>query len=261
MLNRNRFCTMQKPRSARAFTLIELLVVIAIIAILAAILFPVFAQAREKARAASCLSNLKQIGLAAMQYCQDYDETVMPSEMRMDDTTATAVAWPQLMQTYVKSAQIQRCPSAANDTDVSPYLAKPAPSGFVNPTHVDYLMNARTGYCQYYQTALAQVVNPAGTIYVCEGGVKPSATPTNGKYVTNKSTQKTTAYLLVDLAGMPNWPESVAFVTDVTEWAAPVLRHQEMCNTLFFDGHAKATRADEWYYPNTPWLDPAKGRN
>ena len=64
-------------RKPRGFTLIELLVVIAIIAILAAILFPVFARAREAARKTSCLSNMKQIGLAAMMYVQDYDETFM----------------------------------------------------------------------------------------------------------------------------------------------------------------------------------------
>src|SRR5262245_16743330 len=69
------------PRSQRGFTLIELLVVIAIIAILAAILFPVFAQAREKARQASCMSNVRQIGLAALQYAQDYDETIVGTEL------------------------------------------------------------------------------------------------------------------------------------------------------------------------------------
>jgi len=70
-----------RTRSRSGFTLIELLVVIAIIAILAAILFPVFAQAREKARQASCESNEKQIGLAITQYVQDYDETYMPATL------------------------------------------------------------------------------------------------------------------------------------------------------------------------------------
>src|SRR3712207_1528949 len=91
-------------RSRYAFTLIELLVVIAIIAILAAILFPVFARARENARRASCQSNLKQIGLGIMQYAQDYDETMVP-------VTNGAGRWHDHVQPYVKSTQLFRCPS------------------------------------------------------------------------------------------------------------------------------------------------------
>ncbi len=93
----------------RAFTLIELLVVIAIIAILAAILFPVFAKAREKARQASCQSNEKQIGLAILQYVQDFDETY-PRRLSFN----TNLAWAEMVQPYMKSIQVFKCPSNPN---------------------------------------------------------------------------------------------------------------------------------------------------
>lgn len=106
--------------TARGFTLIELLVVIAIIAILAAILFPVFARARENARRSSCQSNLKQIALGFAQYTQDYDEfypwgwdrTTAPGTWPGYNTSASEpVLWPAKLQPYLKSKQIFKCPS------------------------------------------------------------------------------------------------------------------------------------------------------
>jgi prepilin-type N-terminal cleavage/methylation domain-containing protein len=106
------------------FTLIELLVVIAIIAILAAILFPVFARARENARRASCMSNVKQMGLGVMMYVQDYDEKYPPSYISpapgpSPDGQGSSVwstslwVWQQLIYPYTKSSQIYRCPSSS----------------------------------------------------------------------------------------------------------------------------------------------------
>src|SRR6186997_2010986 len=102
MKNQNSLITWQRKARRHGFTLIELLVVIAIIALLAAILFPVFARARENARRASCSSNLKQIGLGMLQYTQDYDEH-FPMQ-------AAAAFWPSLTP-YIKSDQIYKCPS------------------------------------------------------------------------------------------------------------------------------------------------------
>jgi prepilin-type N-terminal cleavage/methylation domain-containing protein/prepilin-type processing-associated H-X9-DG protein len=97
------------------FTLIELLVVIAIIALLAAILFPVFARARENARRASCQSNLKQIALGVAQYVQDYDEHYFGPCMDTDGngscTSATDTGWVTALDPYLKSTQILQCPS------------------------------------------------------------------------------------------------------------------------------------------------------
>ncbi len=95
----------------RGFTLIELLVVIAIIAILAAILFPVFAKAREKARQASCMSNLKQLTLGFLQYVQDYDEKMLSYARGYYNCGAIWTFWPHQLQPYIKNWQVYQCPS------------------------------------------------------------------------------------------------------------------------------------------------------
>ena len=120
-------------RTRNGFTLIELLVVIAIIAILAAILFPVFAKAREKARQATCLSNMKQMGLGVMMYKDDYDQTFPPVFLIMDsawtgpggnlmgDDTGFwdhAWGWQQLIYPYTKNFKVGMCPSSSSKTAV-----------------------------------------------------------------------------------------------------------------------------------------------
>ena len=100
------------PSPQRGFTLIELLVVIAIIAVLAAILFPVFAQARAKARQTACLSNIRQIGTSVLMYAQDYDEMIVHTELGGEEGDAHEYYWGDMIFPYTKNWQILQCPSA-----------------------------------------------------------------------------------------------------------------------------------------------------
>jgi len=119
--------------SKRGFTLIELLVVIAIIAILAAILFPVFAQARERARSTSCLSNCKQIGLGLMMYIEDSDgiffNQVYPSPKAWA-TPGILVHWTEVLMPYIKSTGVFACPSYREAMDVAYYTRPSYPIGY-----------------------------------------------------------------------------------------------------------------------------------
>ena len=128
-----------RAKSKAGFTLIELLVVIAIIAILAAILFPVFAQAREKARQTACLSNMKQIGTAILMYTQDYDEMIVPSQ---NGSGNGLMSWPSMIEPYVKSAAVFVCPSASDSFSAG---SKPYVSGLRQYTGVAVTVGTSAG--------------------------------------------------------------------------------------------------------------------
>jgi prepilin-type N-terminal cleavage/methylation domain-containing protein/prepilin-type processing-associated H-X9-DG protein len=175
---------MLRRNQTRAFTLIELLVVIAIIAILAAILFPVFAQARAKARQATCLSNLKQIGTGLMMYAQDYDEilagnqTTAPNSTQGDagyasvtdigfmDTNPAKVGrnWGRDLQPYLKNTTVYKCPegtprSALSDGPTSNYRETTNPAG----ANATYLLNGIA-----HSKPLAAIPAPADIIFLHE---------------------------------------------------------------------------------------------
>jgi prepilin-type N-terminal cleavage/methylation domain-containing protein/prepilin-type processing-associated H-X9-DG protein len=174
-------------RTRSGFTLIELLVVIAIIAILAAILFPVFAQAREKARTISCVSNSKQLGTAIGMYVQDYDETYPQCYYYKNNTATTNgsssggyVTWTVNINPYIKNAQLFVCPSDVNkglppdNAPCNPYTDSSTPGCEAQVPRLSYMPNSaimprkRGPQDAPNVVPIAAVDAPAGVIAVAE---------------------------------------------------------------------------------------------
>ncbi len=224
----------ETTNAVAAFTLIELLVVIAIIAILAAILFPVFAQAREKARQAACLSNLKQLGTAWVMYAQDFDESVVPWSVDGSSNT-DAFVWDRILMPYTNNEGILHCPDGGDSFTTYAYSAN---IGGASPSPP-----LRT---------LASLKNPSSTPIIgeCAGGA--AFTPTTP---TNNIPGWSFSFVIPDATGGQQgraikWTTYVNGVaSNEKKWGLSTERnkvslikadrHSEGSTYVFGDGHAK----------------------
>ena len=222
----------------RAFTLIELLVVIAIIAILAALLFPVFAQARAKARQASSISNLKQLGLALAMYVQDYEAYPFHSS---PSGQTPRTRWPDYLFPYVKNEAIFRAPSAPATAFLKPFAHNPQALYGGYGYNYQYLGNNR----HPFSASDAEIEKPAETIALAdtEGCSFEKGVLNVGNYVIDPP-------LSSGRGSRPTTPGDGFYGAPGTSecsglWlcrAVPVERHSEMVTVAFADGHAKAMK-------------------
>lgn len=273
--------TSKSSRKA-GFTLIELLVVIAIIAILAAILFPVFAQAREKARSIACLSNTKQLGLGLLMYAQDYDEETLPAHMGYADSELGygtsgvyngpgpgrgSVAdwkrfWHYIIQPYLKNYNVLVCPSLS--APQGPDWADDAENVRGNKG-IGYGINDPMTRWDGSGSGFAAYSRPANTVMFADAGaLVPSGSPDSAMWSANAQARTNYRNNPDNYKGAGGYGAApcARFETPLrSSWdgggdpfMAPVARHNGMCNAVFFDGHAKAIKISQF------WIIPGKTR-
>lgn len=256
---------MVRTRPFAGFTLIELLVVIAVISIIAAILFPVFAKVREKARQTSCASNVKQLSLAILQYTQDYDETVPPVEYTQspwpDNEPADYYTWAILVQPYVKSWSVFRCP----DTEVNPKGIWDPPKtsddhelqytisygynyNYLNPWQPCDTAPALQDYNNQYvnpglPVGLARIQDPADTVLITDTKILGNSTDVAGQSsaVDAPTVMQPPLPCAVTTQGwgIGSYGDSGQFGAPVTSTGTFSIRHNGGGTVSFCDGHVK----------------------
>jgi prepilin-type N-terminal cleavage/methylation domain-containing protein/prepilin-type processing-associated H-X9-DG protein len=271
-MSRSRFAG-GRSRPSTGFTLIELLVVIAIIAILAAILFPVFAQAREKARQASCLSNEKQIANAMLMYGQDYDELLFPYRTRAanpfagrPNVSAQAAGntfFNHLLDTYIKSYDVWKCPSNPDawvNIDEQGGTTEEAFRSYGGQN--SYSVNS---YCFPVGTGtppigaglpLPTIAAPANTVVMVDG-MYYNTLPRNSRQLKGDPSNFDAGRCNADNAPCTYWKHignsfafrfkgaTRAFPSDAEALKMGPARHQGMINVIWADGHAKAVKYEK----------------
>jgi prepilin-type N-terminal cleavage/methylation domain-containing protein/prepilin-type processing-associated H-X9-DG protein len=222
----------------KGFTLIELLVVVAIITILAAILFPVFATAREKARQTSCASNQKQLALAFVQYSQDYDE-ILPM-----GSTNVGTGWAVQLYPYVKSNGVYHCP---DDNSPQGGLVSYAYNPNVTPLQTNGKILPISKYNSPSKTIMLTEVNTVAGYLLCGNAVLPSSTtPETASSIANGLVGVSAFGYTYNLAGT-----CAHLATGALSGESPTVysgspgdnsRHTDGSNYAFADGHVKWMR-------------------
>jgi len=260
---------MDKGRTPyRGFTLIELLVVIAIIAILAAILFPVFARARERAKASACVSNLKQIGAAARMYADDNGGKVVPYATAIITPTGTVYGrFTKLIEPYTKNLEVFTCPSDHLKRHLlrTPGLEYPTTYG------VNYYISREIGSywiqqgLKSYGVLETFVRDPSATINVadCAGIEKETKDLPPDQWRERMGKAGLLDLYRLVLPFDPMWGTDIREVQygwNRPDWNGnyirPFPRHMGRSNCLFYDGHAASVPASQWDPEVTKWNTP-----
>jgi prepilin-type N-terminal cleavage/methylation domain-containing protein/prepilin-type processing-associated H-X9-DG protein len=243
-------------RIERGFTLIELLVVISIIGLLAAILFPVFARARENGRRASCQSNLKQLGLGILQYTQDYDEKLPignTSFVWSGQTYYTATGWGGQVYPYVKSAQVFTCPSDPTRPDstggVVSYaynmlFSYPMGSASIQTSIPAFAATSRTVMLFEIRHATAPVSVPDENASVGNTKFSPVGQGDDCQIVQNSGDYLTPSGRYIKYA--TGYMATAILSVSCDQYSdGDVGRHLNTSNFLMVDGHVKALRGNQ----------------